>query len=268
MQAINQQSRPLIAALATAGVDLGKELADARKAATDAQRFVSGYETRYSQAQAALFSAAPAKFTEAAEKLVKAGAELLAAQQVAPTVAAAAENAVIAVLGQHSDNYQAQLVKLFDSVVAEHRLNDLGRALPKLTADGLKLDVLQMNAEQAGAVLAWRAASDKLRSIWAGHVSLAKFNGVELGPVGIDSLHTNMLTAVSLGAVTARQAQAAAQVFVSADVGSDQARAIAPLLPFVVAPMFGFDLRLRSPADAAGIQREFQVTLAQGVSIS
>jgi hypothetical protein len=259
---LHNQSRPLITGLAQAGIDLGEDVLAARKAQQDALTFLAPYTAAANTAVAALRSSTD--FRKRSDALVKATANLQAAQASNPTVQTAAESNLLDAINASVGNYDGQLVSMFGSIVDEHRLNLLARSLPDFTVDGMKLDILSLNSTQAAAVLAWKAASERLQPIWAAYVRLSTFQGYTLGPVGMDSLWTNRLTAVCLGANTSAESMLAAQVFVAADANVEQSREIRPLLPFVASAIAGFDLQLRPTVEANDRLREFGAVQAPG----
>jgi hypothetical protein len=254
--------------LAQAGVDLGPDVLAARKAQQQAVTFLGPYLAAYRNATDALLAAAPSEFGKQSEALVKATANLQAAQAADTVVQDSAEAALNARITSRVNGYEGQLIAMFSEIVDEHQLDAVAPALPDFTVDGMKLGVLSLNDEQAAAVLAWKAAAGKLHGVWAGYVGLAKFQGFDLGPVGMDSLWTNRLTAVVLGANTSAQSLEAAQVFVASSENVEAAREIRALLPFIAAPIAGFPLQLRPVTEATQRLREFgSVTALGAVSV-
>jgi hypothetical protein len=148
------QSRPLITGLAQAGIDLGEDVLAARKAQQDALTFLAPYTAAVNTAVADLRSATD--FRKRSDSLVKATANLQAAQASNQTVQTAAESNLLDAINANVGNYDGQLVSMFDGIVDEHRLNLLARSLPDFTADGMQLGVLSLNSTQAAAVLAWK----------------------------------------------------------------------------------------------------------------
>lgn len=259
---LGNQSRPLLTGLAQAGVDLGAEVTAAQKTQREALTFVMPYQNAASAALEAL-RAPGGSFEKQSAALVKATAEFQAAQLANATVQDAAEQALLGAINARLGDYDAQLVSAFSAIVAEHRLNDFAGYLPDFTVDGMKLDVLSLSGSQAEAVLAWKQASAQLHGVWAGYVRLARFVGFELGPIG-DSLWTNRLTAVCLGANTSAQSMAAAQVFTAADANVEMTRQIRTLLPFVASAIAGFPLQLVPVDEADSRLRQFGSVTAPG----
>jgi hypothetical protein len=259
---LGNQSRPLLTGLDQAGVDLGSEVIAAHKTQREALTFVGPYQAAAAAALAGL-RAPGANFAKQSAALVKATAELQAAQLANATVQSAAEESLLGAINARLGEYADQLVEMFSAIVAEHRLNDVSGYLPDFTVDGMHLDILSLSGTQAEAVLAWKQASEQLHGVWAGYVRLARFVGFELGPVG-DSLWANRLTAVCLGAVTSGQSMTAGQVFVAADANVEQTRQIRALLPFIAAPIAGFELTLVPVDEADSRLRQFGHVTAPG----
>ena len=259
---LGNQSRPLLTGLAQAGVDLGAEVTAAQKAQRDALGFLAPYQTAAAAALEAL-RAPGGGFEKQSAALVKATAELQAAQFANAAVHSAAEDGLLHAINASMSAYDAQLMEMFGDVVAEHRLNDVAGYLPNFDTDGMTLSMLELSGSQADAILAWRGASERLHGIWQAYTRLATFRGFSLGPVS-DSLWSNRLTACALGAVTAAQSMTAAQVFAAWDAGVEQTRQIRPLLPFIAAPIAGFELQL-VPVDVADARlRAFGQVAAPG----
>jgi hypothetical protein len=253
----------LITGLAQAGVDLGDGVLAARKDQQEALNFLAPYTIAANNAVQELRSPG-ADFKKRSAALVKATAELQAAQAANAVVQETAESNLMDAINAKVYSYDEQLMEMFNGVVEEHRINAMAHALPDFTADGMVLNMLGLNATQAAAVLAWKAAAEKLQPIWAGYVRLAAYHGYELGPVGMDSLWVNRLTAVCLGANTSAETMAAAQVFVAADSNVEQSRQIRPLLPFVASAIAGFDLRLRPTSEADHLLHQLGQVTAPG----
>jgi hypothetical protein len=265
---LHNQSRPLLTGLSAAGIDLGSEVEAARKVQNEAQTVLARYEASYRSAADALLHAGPSDHRKATDTLIKATASLQAAQAANRVIIESAEHALNSALTKELPNYTDQLVTAFSGVVEEHRLNELAPYLPDFTVDGFKLDVMSLSANQTSAVLAWRAGSEHLHPIWDGYVRLAKYQGFDLGPVDLDSLYTNRFTSVVLGADTAAQSMAAAQVFAAASAGVEASKQIRQLIPFVASAIAGSDLQLRTPDEANAKLRGFnQVTAPGAVSV-
>jgi hypothetical protein len=260
---LHNQSRPLLTGLAQAGVDLGDNVTAARKDQQDALNFVTPYAIAANNAAQALRSP-EGDFKKRSTVLVKANAELQAAQLANQTVQATAESNLLDAINSQINSYDEQLIELFNSAVEEHKLNEVAPSLPDFTADGMKLDVLSLDVNQADAVLAWKSATLQLHQVWQGYVRLAAFQGFELGPVGMDSLWINRLTAVCLGANTSAEMIVAAQIFVAADSNVESSRQIRALLPFVASAISGFDLQLRPTSEATSMLRQLGEVRAPG----
>jgi hypothetical protein len=259
---LGNQSRPLLTGLAQAGVDLGTEVTAAQKVQREALTFVMPYQNAASAALEAL-RAPGGSFEKQSAALVKATAELSAAQLANGAVQSAAEDGLLHALNASMGDYDAQLVEMFGAIVDEHKLNELAPWLPDFDTDGMTLSMLELSGSQAEAILAWRQASGSLHGVWQAYTRIATFRGYSLGPVS-DSLWSNRLTACTLGAVTAAQSMAAAQVFAAWDAGVEQTRQIRALLPFIAAPIAGFDLTLVPVDEADSRLRQFGHVTAPG----
>jgi hypothetical protein len=262
--ALRSQSRPLIAGLSAAGVVLGDEVEAAIRAQADASTTLAPYQLAYQQAKDALLTCAGKDFGKRSQALIKVTAEYQAAVTAAPVITEAAEFALIQRLNERLDDYEHQLVTAFDKAVAAHDLNTVAPALPELTVDGFRLDVLSLSEESSYALLAWKRGASVLHRYWDGYVRIASYRGFTLGPSSVDSLWSNRLTSVALGATSANQTLSASTIFAAHAAGSENARQIRELLPFITSAVFGWELKLRPVQQADSILRSMNAVHAPG----
>jgi hypothetical protein len=98
-----------------------------------------------------------------------------------------------------------------------------------------------------------------LHPLWSAYRKLARFHGYSLGPVDAGDRSTNLFTACVLGDPGSfGAADAAATTLASIAFGGDSVMAYAPIAPFVLPALIGYELRLSTLAGAAAIRQRIQ----------
>ena len=151
------------------------------------------------------------------------------------------------------------MVERFNEVVDHFELNEVARDLPNF-GDLKSVNILSLGRQQGHAVDRWRTATaDHLRPLWSAYQKLAAFHGHLLGPLDDSDRSTNLTTSCVLGDPGSfGAADAAATRLAAISFGGDSVKAYAPIAPFVVPAMVGYQLHLSTLDDAAAIRRRVQ----------
>lgn len=176
------------------------------------------------------------------------------------------ETALVRIAGQRLDNsvfdavpdWEVQVVDRFNDIVDQFELNEVAGDLPNF-ADAGSYNVLSLGRSQGHAVERWRTASEILRPLWHAYTKLASIKGYSVGAHTADNLADNLFSACVLGDPnTFGRTESAAHELVKLALNVDSVKAYAPIAPFVVPALSGYDLRLSSIADAAAIRSRVQ----------
>jgi hypothetical protein len=200
------------------------------------------------------------KFDEAATEVVDASLRLFAVSSGADAlIADAAARRLETRIYDAVSGWEAEIVERFNQVVEDYRLNEVASDLPRF-GDAASYNVLSLGASQGQAVELWRTAASALHPLWSGFTRLAKLNGRDIGPTnGADSVADGLFTGCCLGDPgTFGAAESAATVLAKIADGTDSVRATAPLQPFLVPQLAGYDLRLHTISQATVIRTRIQ----------
>ena len=201
------------------------------------------------------------KVDDARQRVVDASARLCA-------VTDGVETAVISAAGDRLNNqvydasadWESAVVERFNEIVQHYELNEVAADLPNF-GDLKSFNVLSLNRQQGHAVDRWRTtAADYLHPLWSAYQRLAKFHGHEVGPVDdAVGIAVNLYTACVLGDPgTWGRTVAAADTLTKVAAGVDSVRAYAPITPFVVPVLAGYDLHLHTLSGAGSIRSSVQ----------
>ncbi|KKB97829.1 hypothetical protein [Mycolicibacter arupensis] len=159
--------------------------------------------------------------------------------------------------------WENSVVELFNATVAEFDLNGVAGDLPDLS-DKFNNGVFDLGRAQGEAVQRWRDAAERLHPLWQIVKALVVWNG-EDDPedVTADAPSTGLLTACRFGNPGSMStAGTVATMLVGANLGTDAAKRWGPLMPFVLAPLNGYELHLNTSSQAAATRASIQPGVA------
>jgi hypothetical protein len=251
----------LVSVIRQLDIDIPLEVEQEVMLHKDLQRTQKQAQEALDAAKSALRTVAADKFDAAATEVVDAslrlfavssGADALIAEAVARRLQGRVYDAV--------SGWEAEIVDRFNEVVEDYRLNEVAADLPRFGDTG-SYNVLSLGAAQGQAVEQWRTAASALHPLWSGFTRLAKLNGRDIGPTnGADSVADGLFTGCCLGdPVTFGGAESAATLLAKIAEGVDSVRATAPLQPFLVPHLAGYDLRLHTVSQATVIRTRIQL---------
>lgn len=219
-------------------------------------------ETRQHELRTAvqrMYDVDAAEFDAATDDVIDASLRGFAAQEVDTLIHDASYSRLNVRVFDEVPRWELAVVEKFNQCVADFRLNELAPNLPNF-GDPKSFNVLSMSQSQGHAVDQWREASVHLHALWSLYRRLVGERGdTILGPAGVDDMSTNLLTACVLGNPgSMRVAMGAATAFASIAAGSDSVKAYGPFLPFVIAPVAGYELHLHTTRQANALRSRLQ----------
>ncbi|OMC07548.1 hypothetical protein A5735_02630 [Mycolicibacter heraklionensis] len=164
---------------------------------------------------------------------------------------------------QVTHQWEKAAVELFNEVVAKFDLNGVAGDLPDLS-DRFNNSVLSFGQAEGAAVQAWKDAADRLHPIWDVYNAIAVWDGYDApGYATSDAPSNGYLTACRLGSPGSfHTAECVAAQLVGATTGTDASRLWGPLMPFILAPLNGYELRLNTSGMAIAIRASIQPVAA------
>lgn len=158
----------------------------------------------------------------------------------------------------HADDWEAEVVEQFNEIVAEQQLNEIAADLPDFTSPEA-FNVLRLGERQGRAVELWRTAVSRFSPLWAAYVRLAKLRGSDIGMRDAGSVADNLVLACTIGDPGSfGTAESASTWFVRMEAGTTSARPLAPLAPFIVPALVGYELRLHTVSEAQRVRENIQ----------
>lgn len=204
-----------------------------------------------------LYHVPASEFDAALVDAADATSRLTAKRELSATLVAAATHRLRRVVSIASAHFEAAVVDQFNAIVEDFQLVEHASNLPDMAQTGF--NVMSISGAAGSAIEAWRSALPELSPRWHLYRKLAELEGQLIGPAGVDDLSTNLYTAAVLGTPGSwSQASAAAERMAAIAAGADSQKAWAPLMPFALPALHGYQLRLSTSDEAARIRRQIQ----------
>jgi hypothetical protein len=158
-------------------------------------------------------------------------------------LAVRARNALVA----EAPGLEALLVDKFNKIVDEHGLNESAKNLPALGEPFF--EPLKMSDKELDAFRAWRVGADALQPIWGVFTAVAGISGRTIGSKTDNA--PNILACYVLGDVIEHDPLLTmADMFSSWKNKTESAMRYGNLFPFLIPPVHGVPLKLRTTAEA------------------
>ena len=200
------------------------------------------------------------KMDDARQRVVDAWVRLSATTEVETAFTNAAGRRLNNEVFDTSAKWEAAVVERFNEIVHNYELNKVAADLPNF-GDPKSFNVLSLTRQQGHAVDRWRTTvADYLGPLWSAYQRLAHFHGHEVGPVhDATGIAINLFTACVLGDPgTWGRALAAAGTLTKVAAGVDSVNAYAPIAPFVVPALAGYNLHLHTTRAATAVRSRVQ----------
>jgi hypothetical protein len=154
-------------------------------------------------------------------------------------------------LSESAYEIQESVSDRFNAVVDQYGLNEAATRLPDLTDPNLR--TARIGSDAFDALNTWRQGAAALKPLWSIYTRIADHSGIELGhPI---ETGPNMDLAFVLGDITSlSQADRLVPAFAGWKAGSDGAARFGDLVPFVILPFNGVDLKLKPYAEAVELR--------------
>jgi len=253
----------LIQSVRQLGIEIPKSVEDERSLYRETKQEAAAASAALQSASAKLSTVSVADFAAAKDELITASGRAFAIDNGLgdALLNVVGQRLIRAAYGALSD-WEAEAVKIFNSIVREFRLNEVAGDLPDL-ADRNNSSVLRLGRTQGEAVQQWRDAAELLHPVWDVYSRIAQIEGHEMTGVTADNRSTGLMLACRLGNPGQFSvADCVATTFVSIGVGADSVRSWGPLMPFVVPAIHDYPLRLNTSGQAAAIRASIQPGLA------